>query len=82
MLSIEFTALEERELNIVIRPRCPKCKKEFMLRLTNYVPGKHHACYACGTVTQFDTALAERVQQQMKELDKSIQEIFTGFQPE
>jgi hypothetical protein len=53
-----------------------------MLDLTNYFPGKHHACYACGTVTQFDTALAEKVQKQTKDLAISIQEIFESFRSE
>jgi hypothetical protein len=69
----------EERLSIVIRPRCPKCKKEFMLDLRNYAPGKHHACYACGTVTQFDIALAEKVQKQTGDLETSIQEIFESF---
>ena len=78
MLSIHATTPKER-LSIIIRPRCPKCKKEFMLNLTNYLPGKHHACYACGTVTPFDTALAEKVQVQTKSLEALIQEIFENF---
>jgi rRNA maturation endonuclease Nob1 len=81
MLNIHFTT-PKQSLSIVIRPRCPKCKKEFMLDLTNYFPGKHHACYACGTVTQFDTALAEKVQKQTKDLAISIQEIFESFRSE
>jgi len=69
-------------LSIVIRPTCPKCKKEFMLNLKNYSPGKHRACYACGTVTQFDTALTEKVQKQVRDLETSIQEIFESFHSE
>ena len=69
----------EESLSIVIRPRCPKCKKEFMLDLKNYAPGKHHACYACGTVAQFDAALAEKVQKQIRDLETSMQEIFESF---
>ena len=81
MLSVHATTPKER-LSIIIRPRCPKCKKEFMLNLTNYFPGKHHACYACGTVTQFDTALAEKVQKQTKDLETLIEEIFESFRSE
>jgi hypothetical protein len=66
-------------LAVEIRPRCPKCKKEFMLNLKNYIPGKYHACYACGTVTQFDNALAERLQKELKDVEISIQEVFEGF---
>ena len=69
-------------LSIEIRPRCPKCKKEFMLNLKNYLPEKQRACFACGTVTAFDTELAEKVQKQIKELEISIREIFENFTPE
>jgi hypothetical protein len=70
------------ELAVEIRPRCPKCKKEFMLNLRNYIPGKYHACYACGTVTQFDNALAERLQKEIKDLEVSIHEVFGRFPSE
>ena len=69
-------------LSIEIRPRCPKCKKEFMLNLKNYLPEKQRACFACGTVTPFDTELAQKVQQQIKDLEVSIREIFENFTPE
>jgi transposase-like protein len=69
-------------LIVEIRPRCPKCKKEFTINLNNYIPGKYHACYACGTVTQFDSTLAERLQKEIKELEVSIQEVLEGFLPE
>ena len=69
-------------LSIEIRPRCPKCKKEFMLNLRNYLPEKQRACFACGTVTSFDTELAQKVQQQIKDLEMSISEIFENFRPE
>jgi hypothetical protein len=59
MLSTHFAAPEE-SLTIIIRPRCPKCKKEFMLKLNNCIPGRHHVCYACGTVMQFGGVLGER----------------------
>jgi hypothetical protein len=78
MLRIDVSASREN-LAIIIRPRCPKCKKEFMLNLKNYLPGKQHACYACGTVTQFDTALAEKTQKQIKDLETSTHEIFERF---
>lgn len=81
MLRIDISAYQEN-LAIIIRPRCPKCKKEFMLNLKNYYPGKQHACYACGTVTQFDTALAEKTQKQVKDLEILVHEIFERFQPE
>ncbi len=72
-------ATHNESLSIEIRPRCPKCKKEFMLNLRNYLPGKQRACFACGTVTQFDSALAERVQKQIRDLEVSIQEVFESF---
>ncbi len=78
MSGIHISASREN-LVIIVRPRCPKCKKEFMLNLKNYLPGKHHACYACGTVTPFDTALAEKTQKQIKELEVSTREIFDHF---
>ncbi len=55
-------------LILEIRPRCAKCKKEFGLNLKNYLPGKFHACSACGTVIQFDAVVAEKVQKMIKEL--------------
>lgn len=81
MSRIDASASHEH-LTIMIRPRCPKCKKEFMLNLKSYLPGKHHACYGCGTVTPFDTALAEKVQKQIKDLETSIREIFERFWPQ
>jgi hypothetical protein len=81
MLNVRFTYPKE-SLSIEIRPRCPKCKKEFMLNLKNYLPEKQRACFACGTVTSFDTALAEKVQKQIKDLEMSIHEVFENFQCE
>ena len=69
-------------LVIEIRPRCPKCKKEFMLNLKHYLPGNHHACYGCGTVTHYDTALAEKLQKQINDLEVSIQEVLESFLPD
>ena len=77
-LNVTVTA-SEVGLAIVVRPRCPKCKKEFMLNLKNYLPGKHRACFACGTVTTFDAALAERLQEQIRDLETSIQDVFESF---
>lgn len=62
-------------LIVEVRPRCGKCKKEFSLNLKNYLPGKLHACSACGTVIRFDTALGERVQKLTRELETAIQEV-------
>ena len=78
MLSIHATTPKER-LSIIIRPRCPKCKKEFMMNLKHYLPGKYHACYGCGTVTQYDTTLAEKLQKQINDLELSIQEVYDSF---
>jgi hypothetical protein len=67
------------QLYIEVRPQCPKCKKEFMLDLKNFIPGKAHSCFACGTVAQFDGQMAERVQKLMHELEASIQEVYESF---
>lgn len=57
---------------IELRPKCPKCKKEFMLDLKKYLPGNTHNCHGCGTVTQFDSHMAEQVQKLICELETSI----------
>ncbi|MGD0228908.1 MAG: hypothetical protein ABSC19_00945 [Syntrophorhabdales bacterium] len=67
-------------LIVEIRPRCAKCKKEFMLNLKNYIPGKLHSCYGCGTVIQFDAEIAEKVQKLIKEIEVAIQEVFDDVQ--
>lgn len=68
-----------RELYIELRPKCPKCKKEFMLDLKKFAPGRSHSCYACGTVAQFDRPLAEKVQKLLEDLQVSIEEVFASF---
>ncbi len=47
---------KDKQLYIELRPRCPKCQKEFMLDLSKFTAGGAHSCHACGTVTQFDAA--------------------------
>ncbi len=47
-------SFKDKQLYIELRPQCPKCKKEFMLDLKKFLPGRAHSCYACGTVAQFD----------------------------
>lgn len=74
-----FGLFKERELYIEIRPMCPKCKKEFMLDLKKFLPGKAHSCFACGTVAPFDPSLAERIQKQLHDLEVSIREVFESF---
>ena len=64
---------------IELRPRCPKCKKEFMLDLKKFLPGKAHSCHACGTVAQFDGPLAERVQKIIHDLESSVHEVHESF---
>ena len=66
---------------IELRPQCPKCKKEFMLDLKKFLPGRAHSCYACGTVAQFDASLAEKVQKQIHDLEVSIREVYESFSP-
>jgi len=67
-------------LVVETRPRCAKCKKEYVLNLKNYLPGKFHSCHACGTVIQFDPALAEKVQTLIKEFEVLIQEVVEDAQ--
>ncbi len=68
-----------RELYIELRPKCPKCKKEFLLDLKKFKPGRAHSCYACGTVAEFDKGLAEKVQKLLGDLQLSIEEVFESF---
>ena len=72
-------AFKDRQLYIELRPQCPKCKKEFMLDLKKFLPGKAHSCFACGTVAQFDTQIAEIVQKLLYDLEASIHEIHKSF---
>ena len=72
---------KDKRLYVELRPQCPKCRKEFMLDLKKFVPGGAHSCYACGTVSQFDARLAERVQKLMEDLEGSIGEVFESFSP-
>jgi hypothetical protein len=74
-------SFKDRQLYIELRPQCPKCKKEFMLDLKKFLPGQAHSCYACGTVSQFDAALAEKAQKLMHELEISIREVYDSFSP-
>jgi hypothetical protein len=74
-----FGLFKDRELYVEIRPTCPKCKKEFMLDLKKFLPGKAHSCFACGTVAPFDPSLAEKIQKQLHDLEISIREVFESF---
>ena len=74
-------SFKDKQLYIELRPQCPKCKKEFLLDLKKFLPGRAHSCYACGTVAQFDASLAERVQKQMHELEVSMREVCESFSP-
>jgi hypothetical protein len=67
-------------LTIELRPKCGKCKKEFMLYLKHYLPGKFHSCVACGNVIQFDQAVAEKVKILTEELETVIQEAIKDLQ--
>lgn len=67
------------QIYIELRPQCPKCKKEFMLDLRKFLPGKAHSCHACGTIAQFDQDLAERVQKLMNDLEVSVREVHESF---
>jgi hypothetical protein len=74
-------SFKDRELYIELRPQCPKCKKEFMLDLKKFLPGQAHSCHSCGTVAQFDEALAEKVQKQTHDLEVSLREVYDSFSP-
>lgn len=74
-----FGLFKNTELYIEIRPVCPKCKKEFLVDLKKFLPGRAHSCFACGTVAPFDPSLAERIQKQLHDLEVSIREVFDGF---
>jgi hypothetical protein len=67
------------QIYIELRPQCPKCKKEFMLDLKKFLPGRAHSCHACGTVAQFDGQLAEKVQKLIHDLESSICEVHESF---
>jgi len=73
---------KNNQLYIELSPRSPNCKKEFMLDIRKFLPGKAHSCYACGTVVQFDSVLAERIQKLVRDLDESINEIYESFSPQ
>jgi hypothetical protein len=72
-------SFKDRELYIELRPQCPKCKKEFMLDLKKFLPGRAHSCYSCGTVAQFDSTVAEKAQRLVNELEETIREIYESF---
>lgn len=72
-------SFKDKQLHIELRPQCPKCKKEFMLDLRRFLPGKAHSCFACGTVAQFDPDLAEKAQKLMEELESTIHDIYESF---
>ncbi len=74
-----FGSFKDKQLYVELRPRCPKCKKEFMLDLKKFLPGRAHSCLGCGTVTQFDAALAERAEKLLHELEVAIQEVYESF---
>ncbi|OPY77006.1 MAG: hypothetical protein A4E65_02948 [Syntrophorhabdus sp. PtaU1.Bin153] len=71
--------LRHGELYIELRPRCPKCQKEFMLDLKKFLPGRAHSCHGCGTVVQFDGQLASKVQNVIKDMEATIREVYESF---
>jgi hypothetical protein len=74
--------LRNHQLYIDIRPHCPKCKKEFMLDLKRFLPGRAHSCHDCGTVTQFDSQMAEQMQKLLRDLEVSIHAIYAKISSE
>ncbi len=67
------------QMYVELRPRCPKCKKEFILDLKKFLPGAVHNCFSCGSVTQFDGTLSEKVQGLMRELESTVNEVMNSF---
>jgi len=70
---------KDRHLYLELRPRCPKCKKEFMLDLKKFLPGKTHNCHCCGTVTQFDSELAGHVQELIHDFERSVCSVYASI---
>ncbi len=70
---------KDKQLYIELRPRCPKCQKEFMLDLSKFTAGGAHSCHACGTVTQFDAARTEKVQKLIHDLEDAIRDVLDSF---
>jgi hypothetical protein len=70
---------KNKQLYIELRPRCPKCQKEFMLDLRKFTAGGAHSCHACGTVAPFNGALADKVQGLVHELEETISDVFESF---
>jgi hypothetical protein len=50
-----------------------------MLDLKNFRAGGAHSCHACGTVTQFDAALAEKVQGLLRDFEEAIRDVFDSL---
>ena len=67
------------QLYVELRPRCPKCKKEFMLDLKKFLPGGAHSCFACGSVTHFDSVLSEKVQGLIRDLESTVNEVLDSL---
>lgn len=67
------------QLYLELRPQCPKCKKEFMMDLKKFQPGRTHICHCCGMVTQFDSQLAEHVQKLIHDFEASVCSVYTSI---
>jgi uncharacterized Zn finger protein len=67
------------QLYVELRPRCPKCKKEFLLDLKRFMPGGFHSCYACGSVTKFDGVLSEKVQVLINDLEATVRQVLDSL---
>lgn len=51
-----------------------------MLDLRSYLPGKLHACIACGHVIQFSEAVAQSIQKLTRELRLTTREAIEDIQ--
>jgi len=67
------------ELFVLIKLRCPKCKKEFSMNIKKFVPTGSLSCFGCGTVTPFDEDKARKVQDEVRDLERQIDDIQERF---
>jgi hypothetical protein len=50
-----------------------------MLDVKKFLPGKTHNCHCCGTVTQFDSKLAEHVQELIHDFETSVRSVYASI---
>lgn len=67
------------DLFVLIKLRCPKCKKEFAMNIKKFVSTGSLSCFGCGTVTPFDEDKAGKVQDEVRELERQIDDLQEHF---